>query len=386
MKDDFRRGSESPFAFFDYAATTFMPTRVLNKLNDYYYNVCVSPHRGNNRLSICADTILHESREYIKDFFGGTQEQELIFYRGASYAINEIAYSLEHIIKPMNIILLGPFEHHSNYLPWRELSRRTGAIVFEMPLLDHDTINYDYLYEIREQVKIISYSSVANTNGFKMDTSKLLEIFHNDVIIIADDSQRCAHGKIESFDRVDCHILNAHKMYGPKGIAAALVSRRFFDLLKPCIYGGGMVERIGFPNVWKRSVEAFECGSLDVAGIYAWKEACAYIRSIGFENVEEHEKSDNLLVRNKLKKLSNVKIISSPDTYSLISFYHETIHAHDIESFFSDRNVIVRAGHLCSQNSIAKYGMRPIVRISFGIGIDNDDMDKLLNTIGECLG
>lgn len=386
MKDDFRRCSENPFAFFDYAATTFMPACVLDKLVDYYYDVCVSPHRGNNRLSICADTILNDSREYIKEFFGGSLEQELIFYRGASYALNEIAYGLEYMIKPMDVILLGPFEHHSNYLPWRELSKRTGAIVFEMPLLDHETVNYEYLYEIRDQVKIIAYSSVANTNGFKMDTSELSKIFSEDTIIIVDDSQKCAHGEIESSDRIDCHILNAHKMYGPKGIAAALTTKRFYSMLRPCIYGGGMVERIGFPNVWKRGVEAFECGSLDVAGIAAWKEACTYIKNIGFENVEKQEKENCLMTRKELKKYSSIKIISSPDTYSLISFYHEAIHAHDIESSFSERNVIVRAGHLCSQNSIAKYEMKPIVRISFGIGNDSDDMDMLLKAIGECLG
>ena len=117
----------------------------------------------------------------------------MIFYPGATYAINAIAYWLEHIIKPIDIILIGPYEHHSNYLPWRELALRRKAILFEMPLLSNGDINFEYLKEIKEKVKIVSYSSVANTNGYTVSIVRLKEIFGDDIIYISDDSQKCAH-------------------------------------------------------------------------------------------------------------------------------------------------------------------------------------------------
>lgn len=376
---------ERSFAYFDYAATTFMPKCVLDKYIYYQNNICVSANRGNNKLTACADEILGESRGYIKHFFAGSGEEEFIFYRSASHALNEIAYGLEHTIESMDIILLGPYEHHSNYLPWRELARRTGAVVFEMPVLADGSVNYEYLNEIKSRVKILAFSSVANTNGYLLKMSEMEDFFDEKTIVIVDDSQKCAHDKIEISARIDCHILNAHKMYGPKGIAGALVSKRFLQILSPCIYGGGMVERVGFPNVWKSGVEKYECGTLDIAGIYAWREACNYIKNLGWDCIAKKEKEDYQQIRELLEMVEGIKIISSPECHSLLSFCHEKIHAHDIESLFSERNVIVRAGHLCSQNSIAKYGMQPVVRISFGVGNTKRDMEMLINAIGECL-
>lgn len=383
MKSEFCKFSKYKFTYFDYAATTFMPERVINARDYYDSNIAISTGRGRNKLSMFADDVLEGSREYIKDFFG-MPEKDLVFYPGATYALNEIVYSISHLLRPMDIILLGPYEHHSNYLPWRELCKTKGVIVLEMPLLDDGKINYNYIYEIRDRVKIIAFSSVANTNGYRIDANILKKYVLESSLFIVDDSQKCAHEKLDLCDNIDCHILNAHKMYGPKRLAGALISRRLMDLMIPVIYGGGMVDRVGFPNVWKKNVKGFECGTLDIGAISAWKEACIYLNEIGFERINVEEKSNKTIITEVLKK-KEVKIISVSDTNSIISFQHEKLHAHDVEEVFSVRGVIIRSGHICSQNSISKFDMIPIVRISFGLGVDSDDMDNLIGTIEECL-
>lgn len=385
MKSGFCDFGEERFYYFDYAATTFMPDVVKEKRNYYENNIGVSAHRGNNVLSVRADNMLEECRTDIKQFFG-LENYELVFYRGASHAINEIIYSIEEYLNPMDLVLLGPYEHHSNYLPWREMCKRKGIIVFEIPMLDEKTIDYEYIDTIRNRIKIVSVSSVANTNGYKINFEELKRHLLQDTLIIVDDSQKCAHETIV-IDKVeaDCHVVNAHKMYGPKGVAGAFFSERMFGLMKPCIFGGGMIERVGFPNVWKKGVAAFECGTIDISQVVAWREACLYIKKIGFNRIQAEEKEVYQKVYNELNDSELIRIRSTIDTYSLISFEHQKMHAHDIEQYFSDRNIIVRSGNLCSQNSIAKLGMKPITRISFGISVNDEDLEKLLEAIREIL-
>lgn len=385
MNRDFCDFLEFNFAYFDYAATTFMPKQVLEMQYYYNRNIGVSANRGKSVLANKANDMYQKARENVKNFFVGDDEKQLIFYRGTSYALNEIAYSIQHIINPMDIILIGPFEHHSNYLPWRELCRRRGAILFEMPLLENNSINIPYLEEIKSKIKVIAFSSVANINGFRMDIDAISPILNENVIVIVDDSQKCAHEKIENSPLIDCHIVNAHKMYGPKGIAGALVSSRMIDIMKPCIFGGGMIERVGFPNVWKSGVQAFECGTIDIGNVVAWSEACQYMSDIGYDTINMFENANFDTIIRLLENIRGVEIISDYRTKSLISFIHGNIHAHDIEDYFSNKGVIIRTGHLCSQNSIAKYNMKPLVRISFGLSNDEDDIEKLVKVIEEYL-
>ena len=362
-------------AYFDYAATTFMPESVIDSINQYHKDINVAPNRGGSSISIKANKFFEDSREHIKNFFTDS-DFELIFYPGATYAINAIAYGLEHIIKPMDIILIGPYEHHSNYLPWRELALRRKAILFEMPLLSNGDINFEYLKEIKEKVKIVSYSSVANTNGYTVSIVRLKEIFGDDIIYISDDSQKCAHFRFRKNE-----MANSHKMYGPKSLAGALVNEKFLNHLNPSIFGGGMVERIGFPNIWKSGIQKYEPGSIDVANCIGWKEACKYINEFGFDNIKSLEKQYSSEILEELRKKSKVNIVSVGESTSIVSFWHKDIHAHDIEEIFSNNGIIVRAGHICSQNSIAKFSMKPIVRISLGIGIEDYDVQKLVNVI-----
>jgi hypothetical protein len=127
-------------------------------------------------------------------------------------------------------------------------------------------------------------------------------------------------------------------------------------------------------------------GTQDVAGIYAWRAACNYISKIGFKQIHENESKIYERIEKELKDVGKVKILSVPKTTSLLSFQHEQIHAHDIEDLFSEKKVLIRAGHICSQNSIAKYGYKPIVRISFGIGIQENDVERLVDVIRGTLG
>lgn len=70
----------------------------------------------------------------------------------------------------------------------------------------------------------------------------------------------------------------------------------------------------------------------------------------------------------------------------IISFIHKKFHAHDINEFLSNNNVIIRSGNLCSQNALRKIGIYAINRISLGIGINDRDIQNLDEAMGKIAG
>lgn len=120
--------------YLDYAATTPTPQCVINKWVDYQENIGVSAFRGDGTLSKLAQTTFDDSISTILDFFDGNNQYELMLTKNSTEAINLVALGLYDFISRGDIVILGPYEHHSNYLPWINLCRTKGAILLELPL------------------------------------------------------------------------------------------------------------------------------------------------------------------------------------------------------------------------------------------------------------
>ncbi|MCA9381432.1 aminotransferase class V-fold PLP-dependent enzyme, partial [Candidatus Dojkabacteria bacterium] len=88
-----------------------------------------------------------------------------------------------------------------------------------------------------------------------------------------------------------------------------------------------------------------------------------------------------------LSSIKGIKIYHGAiDATGVISFSHESVHAHDIAGFLGDRGVCVRAGHHCTQ-ILHKHRLNipASVRVSFGIYNDENDAQKCLNLIREAI-
>ena len=377
-------------AYFDYATTTFMPEQVINAYLQYVNTIGVSVDRGSTYLHQQAKDVYNKAVDNITNFFIGTDavsKYRMIFGKNTTELINIISYSIEDQIQPLDFIVVGPYEHHSNYLPWKYLAERKGALFVELPVNLEGEIDYSYLKKIAPSIKLISLSAVSNTNGYKIDIDKVISYVSSDTFVMIDAAQLVAHDRINTNEKISCIFLSSHKMYGPKNIAGALVKKSLIPLLKPVFFGGGMVETIGISETWQKDEDKFLAGTIDASLLMAWSSACDYIKDIGFDAISQKEKYLYNKIRNALESINNITIIgpSVPCASSLISFVHKTIHAHDIQEYFSENNIIVRAGNLCSQNSLVKYGLNAITRISFGIGITDKCLNKILKTL-TCLG
>lgn len=124
-------------AYFDYATTTFMPEQVINACLQYVNTIGVSVDRGSTYLHQQAKDVYNKAVDNITNFFIGTDavaKYRMIFGKNTTELINIISYSIEDQIQPLDFIVVGPYEHHSNYLPWKHLAERKGALFVELPV------------------------------------------------------------------------------------------------------------------------------------------------------------------------------------------------------------------------------------------------------------
>ncbi len=372
--------------YFDYASTTFMPSEVMDRWVEVNSSSGVFIGRGNSKLTKKAESELQDSEKNFYNFFNLSDDYSFIYTKNVTESINIVALGLDSYVSTSDIVLVGPYEHHSNYLPWKYLARRTGALFCEIPVDMFGNPDYSFIDRNRNRIKIVSVSHISNSFGYRMDIKKMCQMVSDKTLFFVDQSQVSVHMPIINDDKITAHFLASHKMYGPKNIAAIAMKNKCIEKLCPVLLGGGMVETIGFNDTWLEGRKKFFVGTMDIGLISAWSEACKFISSVSYSKIQKINDENFKKIIDILKKY-NLNRIMDGDNCSkhIISFVNASFHAHDLSDFLSDRNVIIRSGNLCSQNALRKINAHAINRISIGIGTDSDDIEALDKSIGEVM-
>ncbi len=127
-----------PLVYLDNGATSQKPQIVIDTLNRYYAAENSNIHRGVHFLSERATAAYETARHKIKRFINARSEQEIIFVRGTTEAINLVAQSYGRtFLKRGDEIIVSAMEHHSNIVPWQILCEQIGARLRVIPI-NHD--------------------------------------------------------------------------------------------------------------------------------------------------------------------------------------------------------------------------------------------------------
>lgn len=360
-----------------------MPDEVIAEWLRYQREVGVSLGKGVGRLSRKASEVFESSEKDLRSFFGVRDDDSVIYGKNVTELVNVLSRSVEDRIRPMEAVLVGPYEHHSNVLPWKYLAKRMGALYFELPTDSRGSVDYEYIRRIPAKVRVLAFSSVSNSNGFRFDINRATEYLPEDTMVFEDASQSVAHEPVILGARVSCVFLSSHKMYGPKNIAGAVVRSELMEQMTPVVLGGGMIDYHGFIDRWKPGASAFMAGTYDVGLIAAWARACRFVSEVTYEDIARRERAAHDAIIDEISRLECYKVVSASHGSSLISFVHQRIHAHDIASFLGDRDVVIRSGNLCATGAIRRMGIHALTRISLGVGIDLHDIEILLAALRE---
>jgi len=383
-----------PLVYLDSGATSQKPSQVLEAERNYYEQHNANVHRGAHTLGDEATLLLAESRQATAKFIGAS-DQEIIFVRNTTEAINLVAYSwgLDNL-KEGDVIVTTLMEHHANLVPWQEVGRRTGAKVEVVGLTPDGQVDMDdYRNKLKLHPKLVSFVQVSNALGTINPVAEMTKLAHKvGAVVLVDGAQAVPHMRVDIGEiGCDFYAFSGHKMLGPMGIGVLWGKRALLEKMSPFLTGGGMINEVYTDHsTWAELPEKFEAGTPNVAGAVGLMSAIKYLEKLGLpaqagmDNVREHDKQLVAYSIQQLQKIKEIRILGPKDSSQRsgsVSFEYQGVHAHDIAAILDSQGVAVRSGHHCTMPLHNSLGVVASIRASFNVYTTKGDIDALVEAL-----
>ncbi len=347
--------------YADYTASG----RALSFIEDYIREVVLplyaNTHTESSGTGLQTGRFREEAREIIREAVGATDEHAVIFCgSGATGVINRMVdvlnlrlpadlddrYGLSAHIPAGErpVVFIGPYEHHSNELPWRES-------IADVVVIPEDEDGHIDVHRLEEQLvlhaerplKIGSFSAASNVTGIITDTKAIATVLHrHGALSFWDFAAAAPYLKIDVGSAADsdgAHLdavfISPHKFIGGPGTPGVLVARReLFRNRIPSVPGGGTVAYVNTEeHVYLTDIEQREEGgtpaiveSIRAGLVFQLKEA------VGAETIRAREHDFTRRAIEHWRQHPNLLILGNADLdrLSIVSFIvrHEARHLH----------------------------------------------------------
>lgn len=376
-------------AYLDSAATSLTPQPVLDSLLRYYREMNANVHRGVHRMAEEATAAYEGTREIVARTLGGVPSRGVVFTRGATEALNLMAYSYaRRHLTAGDGILVTQMEHHSNLVPWMEAARVTRAKVRVVPVDDEGHLDLAAFHELLGQgTRIVAISHRSNVLGVTNPIAELAAAAKAaGALVVVDGSQAVPHRKVDLTGlEIDAYAFTGHKALGPTGVGVLWARPELLEEMDPFLGGGEMIRHVSLDRVTFNDVPwKFEAGTPPIAEVIALGTALEYLHGLDLDALRAHEADLTARLLDGLRSLPDLRILGSgrvEDHDGIVAFRDEHIHAHDLATILDRHGVAVRAGHHCAQPLMERMGVDASVRASFHAYNQAEDVDRLLEGI-----
>jgi selenocysteine lyase/cysteine desulfurase len=353
--------------------------------------------------------LITQVKEMCARFFNSPSDQyDLIFTLNTTEALNLVAKSLalERATDIEPVILNTLLEHNSNELPWRFAK---GLSLVRMPVDEEGFIDLNELERVlraynqdqvhgKKRIRIAAMSGASNVLGTCNDIREISRLAHKyGAHLLVDAAQLAGHRKIKiEDDDIDYLAFSGHKMYAPFG-------------------SGALIARKGLLRIGQDEMEKIKAsGEENVMGIAALGKSIGLLERIGMDVIQDEEQK---LTRRALSKLATVPRlevfgIKDPDSprfqnkSGVICFSLKHVpHNLAAELLAEQGGIGVRSGCFCAhllvkrllrihpwREGLANLGLKlwpafaksvlpGLVRVSFGLENDEQDIDHLIKTL-----
>ncbi len=363
----------------DYAATTPVDPRVVEAMEPYFRNLFGNPSSLNS-FGVEAKKAIEKSRETISKLMGADSE-DLIFTGTATEANNLVLKG--HAFKEGKSrchIAVSTIEHDCVLNSAKWLQKQGFKITF-LPVDRHGLLKLDTLEKtLKEEATLVSVVHGNNEIGTIQQIEKIAKTCHEHGALFHTDAAQ-SFGKLPinvQKDGIDFMTVNAHKMYGPKGVGALYIGKNI--KIEPLLHGG-------------RHEFGMRSGTENVPGIVGFAKA-AELRE------EEMTPEAERLTRLRDKLIEGVLEIE--DTYlnghpterlpNNGNFRFSYIEGEAIVLSLDTEGVAASSGSACSSMAgepshvLLAIGLRPeeargSLRFSLGKHNTDDDIDYILQVL-----
>ncbi len=281
----------------------------------------------------------------------------------------------DELIKEINrfkpVVFIGPYEHHSNDIMWREAIAEVITIqltpdgYFDLEDLERQVSDPKY----KNRLKIGSFSAASNVTGLKSPVYEISRILHKyGCIVCFDFAASAPYVKIDMNKDPDTYFdaifISPHKFVGGPGSSGILVfNERIYDqTLSPTAAGGGTVDFVSTTTVdYSEDIEIRE--KAGTPGVLQTIKAALVIDlkdALGIDNIESKELEYTTKALERLSKHSKIEILGPIDPVnriSIVSFMikhgDKKLHPKFITKLLNDLfGIQSRAGCMC----VGPYG------------------------------
>jgi cysteine desulfurase / selenocysteine lyase len=374
-----------PLAYLDSAVTAQKPRQMLDAMTRFYETSYANVHRGVYALAERATEGFEGAREKVARFVNAPSSREVIFTRNATEGLNLVAYAWGLTnLGPGDLVVVTELEHHSNFVPWQYIAKRTGAGFRMIPLTDGGELDLEALDGIAAegQVKVVATNLVSNALGTVNPVERLSGWAHDHgAIMVVDAAQAAPHRTID-VQALGCDFLafSAHKMCGPSGVGALWGRRALLEEMEPFNLGGHMIKKVQFEETtWGELPHKFEAGTSPIAEAVGFGAAVDYLNAIGLEAIERHEHELLTYALERLADVPGIVLYGPPADRraGIVSFNMDGVHPHDVAQVLDWEGVAIRAGHHCCQPLMQRLGVAATNRASFYLYTLPEEIDRL---------
>ncbi len=325
--------------YMDYAATTPVDPRVLEAMKPYFskkYGNSMSLHRFGRE----AKETLENSRKTVASLMKANSE-ELIFTSGATESNNQVLKGISFANrKKGKHIIASEIEHHC-ILHSAEWLEKQGFEITYLPVDKYGLVNPEELEKgIRKDTILVSIMHANNEIGTVQPIKEIGKICSEKGVYFHSDAAQ-SFGKIPidvNKMNIDLLTINAHKMYGPKGVGALFIRKGV--KIQPLLHGGGHESNLRSTTV-------------NVAGIAGFAKAVEIQKKEMKQDEKKQVKFRDKMIK-ELLKINNSHLNGHPKKRlpNNVNLWFAFIEGESLIITLDDKGIAASTGSACSSDSL----------------------------------
>lgn len=379
------------FVYLDHAATSWpKPPEVAAAMMDALDHAAANAGRGNYSLALDAGRVLMRARMQLAGLFGVTHAQDIAFTHNTTMGLN---MAIQGFLRPGDHVLSTMTEHNSVRRPLEYLRKNIGI---EIDYVQADAAGQVDLHQMNRLFKTNTRMVICNHSSNLLgsilpigDIGDLAKTHGATFLVDAAQSAGSIAIDVGSMN-IDMLAFPGHKgLLGPQGTGGLYISPHID--LEPLLLGGtgSQSENSDQPTV---RPDRYEAGTQNTVGIAGLLAGVNKIKSLGIENIHQHEWQLAQRLMEGLAGIPGLKLLGPAIGLPRSGIAAFTIEGQDsatvAHQLDREYRIAVRAGMHCTPlahqtaNTIASGA----VRASVGPSTTKEEVDYLLHAMNELYG
>jgi len=378
---------DKPLVYLDSGASAQKPRAVIDAMREVMEESYTNVHRGAHFLSLQLSERYEAVRQSVARFINAGSENEVVFTRNATEAINLIASSYGRSqLGAGDEVIVSEMEHHANIVPWQMLRDQVGIVLKVAPINDDGTLDmaaFEALLGPRTRLVAITHCS--NVLGTVVPAKEIVRLAHAcGAAVLFDGSQAAVHGAVDVQDLdADFYVFTGHKLYGPTAIGVLYGKADLLAAMPPYQGGGDMIEKVTFEHTtYQEPPHRFEAGTPPIIEVIGLGAAVDYVTGVGIDSIIAHEHVLLDYATERLNAVPGLRIFgNAPQKAPIFSFVLDGIHPFDAAAALDRDGIAVRVGQHCAEPLMARLGVDGTVRASLAMYNTTGEIDTLVASL-----